>query len=180
MIPVYESVYIDKHEVFELLRNEVLWVNRDAPRDECFMATETLEYTYGKGFTRTYNSVPLHNLVQEIMDKLNSDFGCQYNVCFLNYYKSEKEQLGWHSDDSPEMDPTHPIAVVSFGATREIWIKEKEVTGNIPDDNKYKLENGSLFVMPSGFQETMLHKIPKADRPCGGRISLTFRKFIQI
>jgi hypothetical protein len=31
--------------------------------------------------------------------------------------------------------------------------------------------------MPAGFQIDNLHKIPKNDKPCGGRISLTFRKF---
>lgn len=50
-------------------------------------------------------------------------------------------------------------------------------TGNIPDEDKYLLADGSLFVMPSGFQKYYLHKIPKSDRECGGRISLTFRKY---
>lgn len=33
-------------------------------------------------------------------------------------------------------------------------------------------------IMPPKMQETHLHKIPKGDKPCGGRISLTFRKYI--
>ena len=88
--------------------------------------------------------------------------------------------MGWHADDSPEMDTTHPIAVVSFGAERFIWTKDKSCKGNIPDEDKYMLGDGSLFVMPAGFQENHLHKIPKSDRlDCGGRISLTFRKFVK-
>ena len=74
------------------------------------------------------------------------------------------------------MDQTHPIAVVSFGAERDIWVKEFNTKGNIPDDDKYLLENGSLFIMPAGFQQKYLHRIPKHNRPCGPRISLTFRK----
>lgn len=175
MKPEYTSKYTDN--IYDTLLNEVNWVNRDAPRDECFMSNIPLEYTYGNGFTRTYNSVEMHPAVLEIMNKLNSEFGTEYNVCFLNYYKSDKEHLGWHSDDSPEMDKDHAIAVISFGAERFIWCKDKDFKGNIPDEDKYLLEVGSLFVMPKGFQDVNLHKIPKNDRPCGGRISLTYRKY---
>jgi hypothetical protein len=75
------------------------------------------------------------------------------------------------------MDPEHPIAVVSFGAERYIWCKDKNYRGEIPGEDRYLLGSGSLFVMPKGFQDVNLHRIPKHDRPCGGRISLTFRKF---
>ena len=176
MKPEYLDCF-DNPELFERLRNEIPWTNRDAPRDECFMAFESLEYSYGKGFTRTYTSVDMNELVQTIMTHVNLITDSSYDICFLNYYKSDKEHLGWHADDSPEMDENHPIAVVSFGAERYIWVKENGVTGNIPDEDKYLLKDGSLFIMPPGFQKEYLHKIPKHDRPCGGRISLTFRKY---
>ena len=177
MKPNYVSNYIST-DLYESLRENVAWVNRDAPRDECFMSLTTAEYTYGNGFTRTYNSVDMNDDVKAIMEKLNSDFGTAYNVCFLNYYKSDKEHLGWHSDNSPEMDINHPIAVISFGAERYIWCKNMDFKGNIPDEDKYLLGSGSLFEMPAGFQRDNYHKIPKNDKPCGGRISLTFRKFV--
>lgn len=175
MKPIYINSYI-KDDLFDVLRSDVGWINKDAPRDECFMSPVPLEYTYGTGVTRTYKSLEMHPLVDGIMSELNKD-SCEYNVCFLNYYKNEREHLGWHSDDSPEMDPTHPIAVVSFGAERDIWVKMKGNKGNIPDEDKYTLGSGSLFIMPAGFQANHLHKIPKCDRVCGGRISLTFRRY---
>jgi alkylated DNA repair dioxygenase AlkB len=168
--------------LFEVLREEVPWVNRDAPRDECFMSVDTsLTYSYGNNnelreALHTYRAVPMHPKVLEILEKLNKDFGTSYNVCVLNYYKSEKQHLGWHADDSPEQDLDHPIAVVSFGAERYIYTKRKDFKGNIPDSDKYFLTNGSLFVMPGGYQKDHFHKIPKHDQPCGGRISMTFRK----
>jgi alkylated DNA repair dioxygenase AlkB len=176
MKPIYESRYIAE-SLYDRLIDEVPWVNRDAPRDECFMALEELEYTYGDKITRTYTSVSMNDMVKSMMNKLNEDFDCEYNICFLNYYKNEKEFLGWHADDSPEMDSNHPIAVISFGAEREIWTKKMGEKGVVPDENKYSLEDGSLFIMPAGFQENNLHRIPKCDRPCGGRVSLTFRKY---
>ena len=176
MKPEYISKYI-KTELFDKLMSDVPWLNKEAPRDECFMSLVPMEYTYGNGFTRTYKSVEMIDLVKETMNKLNSDFNTSHDICFLNFYKSEKEHLGWHADDSPEMDENHPIGVISFGAERFIWCKDKNLTGNIPNDNKYLLENGSLFTMPAGYQKDNLHRIPKNDRPCGGRISLTFRKY---
>lgn len=164
--------------LFDRLLREVKWENRDAPRDECFMSDVPLSYTYGKGdHARTYHSMEFHPDVKRIMETLNAHEGSQYNICFLNYYKSEREHLGWHSDDSPEMDPTHPIAVVSFGATRDIWIREKGAKGDVPQEDKYSLVDGSCWIMPAGMQGTHQHKIPKGDRKSGGRISLTFRRY---
>jgi alkylated DNA repair dioxygenase AlkB len=55
----------------------------------------------------------------------------------------------------------------------------KGIKGDIPDEDKFLLENGSLFIMPAGYQKDHVHKIPKHDRVCGGRISLTFRKYVE-
>ena len=176
MKAIYEKSYITE-SLYDKLIGEVPWVNRNAPRDECFMALEDLEYTYGEKIARTYTSVPMNDVVMSMMEKLNEDYNGLYNICFLNYYKSEKEYLGWHADDSPEMDPAHPIAVISFGAERYIWTKKMGEKGVVPDEDRYLLENGSLFIMPAGFQEGNLHRIPKHDRPCGGRVSLTFRSY---
>ncbi len=176
MKAIYKSGYITE-SIYDRLMTEVPWVNRDAPRDECFMASEELEYTYGEKITRTYNSVPFNKMVMSMMEKLNEDYDCGYDLCFLNYYKDEKEFLGWHADDSPEMDPAHPIAVISFGAERFIWTKKMGTKGVVPEEDRYLLGDGSLFIMPAGYQKDNLHRIPKHDRPCGGRVSLTFRKY---
>lgn len=180
---IYRKNYCEcdkQNNYFAMLRESVNWENREAPRAEYFMGFKAgIPYTYGEGpGERTYYSNEMIPLVNAIMQKLNLDFNSQYNICFLNYYASEKQHLGWHSDDSPSQDTTHGIAVVSFGADRWIYFKEKEYKGEIPEDNKYMLGNNTLFVMPPHMQETHLHKIPKGDKPCGGRISLTFRKYI--
>lgn len=112
------------------------------------------------------------------MNNLNEQFNTEYNVCFLNYYENEKQHLGWHADDSPEMDTNHPIAVISFGESRYIFVKDKFYKVEIPDEDKFLLNDGSLFIMPANYQEEHLHKIPKGDRVMNGRISLTFRKYI--
>jgi len=178
---VYRQNYIEGGlDYYGALRRSVNWENREAPRAEYFMGFKSgLPYTYGEGAgQRTYYSNEMLPIVKAIMEKLNDDFVCDFNICFLNYYENEKQHLGWHADDSPSQDTNHPIAVVSFGADRMIYIKEQSYKGEIPDTDKYILGDNTLFIMPARMQETHFHKIPKGDKPCGGRISLTFRKFI--
>ncbi len=157
------------------------WVSVTEARSECFMARSPgIAYTYGSGRgIRTYTSVEYSKYVQGIQDLSNySILKTAFNVCFLNKYDNDKQQLGWHADDSPGMDHDHPIAVLSFGQPREIWWRSNDQKGVIPLDQRQLLDNGSLFLMPPGMQRTHQHRIPKGDREMGMRISLTFRHYI--
>jgi alkylated DNA repair dioxygenase AlkB len=91
-------------------------------RRECFMSDEPKEYQYIENGP-IYESIPFHPLVKYIMNKINNEFGYKLDVCFLNFYIDKSKALGWHADDSPEIDQTQPIVVVSFGSEREIWWK---------------------------------------------------------
>lgn len=183
-LPTYDKDYIKRKDfdvtnVFTDLKTNLDWLKMTDTRFEYFMSKTDIEYTYGAGRgERTYKSKPFNDIVDAIMVKLNEDFNCKFDICFLNRYDNEKMWLGWHADDSPEIDIEHPIAVVSFGAEREIWIKEMGYKGDIPTENRYLLNNGSLFMMPTGFQKTHYHKIPKWHIPCSTRISLTYRKYV--
>lgn len=178
MKPEYKDKAINNPDevLEELLKLD--WLNATEARQEYFMSRLPRTYIYGKGiFAREYKSKDFSPEVERIMKDLNSQ-GLDYNICFLNRYNNQKNQLGWHADDSPTMDKGHPIAVVSFGAERDIWWRLQTDKGEVPEENRQKLGHGSLFVMPAGFQELYFHRIPKCDRACGIRISLTFRKYI--
>jgi len=169
----------DYGDIFNCLMN-LDWLQVTETRKEYFMSDVSREYTYGSGDgIRTYKSKPYHPCVSYMQNyHLNEIIPkCEFNVCFLNRYENEQNHLGWHSDNSPELDQTNPIAVVSLGTEREIWWKRKDVKGQIPESQKILLEHGSLFIMWAGFQDHFVHKIPKCDRKCGPRISLTFRKW---
>jgi alkylated DNA repair dioxygenase AlkB len=180
MKPTLIENYIPKPHlltIFSLL-NEVNWINiQNAPRYECFMSDLNIEYSYANE-QRKYISGLYHKIVKDILDKLNSEFNTSYNACFLNRYDNEKNHLGWHADDFTGSDLDHPIAVISFGVERYIWVKDKNFKGVIPQENRFLLTSGSLFIMPAGYQKDHLHRIPKHDRICGPRVSLTYRKFI--
>lgn len=166
----------------EVMKAELLgleWLTKRTARHEYFMADKDREYVYGNKGTgdEKYFSKPFSKEVNSLRQWLNIDLGTKFNVCFLNKYDDDKQHLGWHADDFEGMLQDEPIAVISFGAEREIWVKRKEETGTVPPEQRIKLQEGSLFLMPVGYQDTHFHRIPKHDRPCGWRISLTFRSF---
>lgn len=170
-------IYIDSFfegGLVERFENEVDWSDSQFARRESFMSDIEREYQYIENGP-IYKSKPFHPLVKEIMDKINQEYGYNLDVCFLNYYINQHKALGWHADDSHPINQEEPIAVVSFGEAREIWWKEFDYKGEIPLNQRQKLSDGSLFIMPSGMQSTHKHKIPKGDRNMGSRISLTYR-----
>ena len=157
------------------------WLAVTPVRREYFMSDTPRTYAY-KTYDgpRQYQSAAYTRPVDAIRQALNLKLGAAFNVCFLSRYDTMKNHLGWHADDSPETDRGHPIAVVSFGAVREIWWKPKLHKGPVPAEWRQELGHGSLFVMPAGFQDEYLHRIPKGDRERGVRISLTFRRYVGV
>ncbi len=173
----YYSLYSDLD--VEDLKKYVPWEKRTETRLECFMSETPRSYTYGKGKgEREYFSTNYSEVVLRLQERLNRDFGVAYNVCFLNRYDDQQMHLGWHADDSPNIDMNHPIAVISTGAEREIWVRPSGRSGIVPPEDRFLLQNNSLFIMPAGYQATHQHRIPKCDRKCGTRISLTFRRYL--
>ena len=150
------------------------WEDRGAPRRECFFSALGKPYTYGSGAgERTYWPKPAPDAMAELTAAAETACGCRFELCFANGYAGEREHLGWHADDSDEIDDGRPIAVMSLGAAREIWLKPK---GAGPETvEKILLPSGSLFVMAAGMQDTHVHRIPKNSAPCGFRVSLTWR-----
>jgi alkylated DNA repair dioxygenase AlkB len=187
-VPQLMGLDLANHYFYKLW-NTLHWIQHDkVPRREYYINDNNVPYSYGtEPYARTYNPQPstleishIRGLVEGHLWALTNK---HYNmdVCFLNGYKDGQDQLGWHSDNSPEMDDERPIVTVSLGAEREIWFRK--IPGTIRDVNdpveKLKLGHGSMAVMLPGMQDTHQHRIPKHDRPCGPRISLTFRGYVK-
>lgn len=173
-----KPTYVDNYyslSITDLL--DLPWLQETPNRQECFMSLIPRTYTYGKRTNaRTYSSIPFTDKVKALLYTLNATKA--YNACFLNKYDTDKQHLGWHSDDFPEMVHEHPIAVYSVGEPREIWWRLNNFKGEIPQENRQLLQDKSLFIMPANFQQSYQHKIPKGSKPMSMRISLTFRRFI--
>jgi alkylated DNA repair dioxygenase AlkB len=167
------------------------WSDRGAPRSEYYISRLNKPYTYGKGRgEREYQPQPATPFIDVLWWIAERYANCKFDVCFLNRYADQHQHLGWHADDSPEMDDYRPIVIVSFGAAREIWFRKtppSDVRGTTndvvmvddgqPSIHKLLLENGSIAIMAAGMQDTWQHRIPKHSAPCGERISLTFRGY---
>ncbi len=165
-------------DYFSDLWNGLPWERRDTtPRKECWMNDYNREYTYGAGRgIRTYYPVPWNTIADSIRKSIFEETGHWLDACFINGYNDHRDHLGWHADDSPEIDDNKPIAVVTFGAEREICFRPKGTKG--PHTGSVVLKNGSLLLMKPFMQNSWEHRIPKHSRPCGPRISLTYRGLV--
>lgn len=173
-------------KIFTVLSDDTVsgikWVKHpDAPRREAYFNDYPDPYTYGRGRgVRTYHPQTTWTPeLSEIRGRLEQEMGVKFEALFLNQYLHNREHLGWHADDSPEMDPDRPICVVSFGAERAIQFRPK-VDATSAGTASLRLKSGSLLVMEAGMQKTWEHRIPKSGTNVGARISLTFRGYLRL
>jgi alkylated DNA repair dioxygenase AlkB len=176
-VPIYYEAGFVSNDLFERLWTGLEWERRpDAPRRECWMNDFGAAYTYGRGAgVRTYEARSWNPLVLEVRDRLATMTGTAFEGCFVNGYEGPRDHLGWHADDSPEIDGNRPIGVVSLGSARNIMFREKGSS----ETESVLLEPGSLLLMKAGMQATHEHRIPKHAANCGARISLTFRGLVR-
>jgi len=178
MTPRYVPLFADPAD-YPQLKN-IDWVQREnTPRKEYWDTTAGEAYTYGRGRgVRTYQPNRSLEIVEKYRYLLKEEIGTYFEGCFLNKYDTKKDWLGWHSDDDTSINHEEPICVITFGQPREIQWKEIGSKG-IESIHSQMLEEGSLFVMPAGMQQTHYHRIPKmsfeSERP---RISMTFRALL--
>lgn len=175
-------------KAFKTLWDELDWVRHpNVPRREYYVHADEKPYSYGIAeYARTYESQSLHPELGALWSRTEAHYKMPFETCFLNGYDDGKDHLGWHSDDSPEMDDSRPIIIVTLGAEREIWFRRRPSTlqntpfgyGQLPVE-KLRLGHGSACEMRAGMQDTHQHRIPKGDREYGPRISLTFRGYVQ-
>ena len=168
----------DPDQALIRLQTDLDWERRgDTPRSEYYCNDHPNPYQYGKGIgRREYIPRPYTDTIMRIRNQLEAFTGTVFEVCFLNRYHDQKDQLGWHADNSHEMDDTRPIATISLGVEREIWFRAQDKT--VEGIEKVKLGHGSVCLMAAGMQDTHFHRIPKAGFLCGERISLTFRGYL--
>lgn len=179
---IYDETFMkdrnyDILEEFDYYMN-LEWDEFRKARKEIFFATVDAPYTYGTGeYAMTYTPRPMNRHVYELGCLIANSLRLYdaFELCFMNRYDDAQNALGWHADDAESIDHDRPIAVISLGAERELWTKP--IDGDNSTVEKFTLSSGSLLVMKPGMQQTHYHRIPKAGRIVGPRISLTYRGF---
>jgi alkylated DNA repair dioxygenase AlkB len=117
---------------------------------------------------------PFTPLLETIRAAVQTATGREFNSVLLNYYRNERDSMGMHSDDEPELGPEPAIASVSFGAARTFILKHKRTREAV----RLPLLDGSLLLMAGATQHNWLHGINKSAKALGPRVNLTFRKIL--
>jgi alkylated DNA repair dioxygenase AlkB len=139
------------------------------PRLTSFYGDEGIHYTYS-GLTMRGN--PWDGVMEEIRQQVQEKCHAPFNACLLNYYRDEKDSMGWHRDNEKALGHHPVIASVSFGAQRIFQFRNYK--DKIPVIS-VELEHGSLLLMRGETQRIWEHRLPKIVVPSGPRINLTFR-----
>lgn len=177
----FYSEFFSKEEsddFFKRLTEEVDWKQEPIvifgkqvmqPRLTAWFSDKDKVYSYsgitmqGTGWNKT---------LLEIKERIEKIAGVTFTGALLNFYRDEKDSMGWHKDDEKELGKNPVIGSVSFGAERTFKfqnIKEKELQTSII------LTHGSFLLMRGQTQHCWKHSIPKRTKPLGPRINITFR-----
>lgn len=131
------------------------------------------DYTYSG---LTLFTLPWTDLLLEIKRRVENVAEASFNNVLLNYYRDNRDSMGFHSDDEPELGPV--IASLSLGEERTFVLKHKLNKSAKPV--RLKLASGSLLLMKGETQRNWKHGIAKLTRPCGPRVNLTFRRIASV
>ena len=111
--------------------------------------------------------------------KLYRQLFCRYNFVLVNRYKDGNDKMGDHKDDEKELDPSVPIASLTFGAERDFIFKHQNKKINKIDDVKIILKDGMLLLMKNPTNSFWYHGLPQRKKCFEPRINLTFRKILK-
>jgi len=128
-------------------------------------------YTYS-GIKLT--PLPWTDLLLLIKKRVETVAGSSFNSVLLNYYRDNRDSMGFHSDDEPELGEKPVVASLSIGDERTFVMKHK--TEKFVKPVRLKLASGSLLLMKGDTQRYWQHGIAKEIRSCGPRVNLTFRR----
>ena len=117
--------------------------------------------------------LPWTPLVRSLLDAVESVTGDRFNSALLNYYRDERDSMGFHSDDEKELGTSPTIASLSLGQERELVFKHK--TKKLKPV-RLALPSGSLLVMKGPTQSNWKHGIEKSALHMGPRVNITFRQ----
>jgi len=107
-----------------------------------------------------------------LKEKIEREFGHQFNGVLLNLYRNNNDSVAWHRDKESRYGKRPVIASLSLGQTRNFDFRNRD-----HHQSKYSLPlpNGSLLIMKGDLQENWEHRIAKSTIPMKERINLTFR-----
>lgn len=167
-------------KLLQYLIDELLWRNESIslwgrkypqPRLIAWYGDPGASYTYS-GIT--LKPLPWNDSLKSVKRSVEDFSGFKFNSVLANYYRNNKDSMGFHSDDEPELGAHPVIASVSLGDERTLVLRHKKRKELSPV--KIRLASGSILLMKGTTQECWLHGVLKESLPCGPRVNLTFRR----
>ena len=179
-VSLYPSLYstTEADLLFTQLKKEIIWEQEEiemygqkykVPRLTAWYGDEGKKYTYS-GITA--NARSWTNNLKSIKQKLETAFQLNFNSVLLNFYRSGKDGVAWHSDNEPELGLDPVIGSVSFGQQRIFQMKHRIKK---TERQNIMLGHGDFLLMKGSTQHHWVHQIPKSKVDMGERINLTFR-----
>jgi alkylated DNA repair dioxygenase AlkB len=172
----------DPDEVLHELISDVPWQHHRIlvwgkmhfqPRLTAWYGDPDTVYTYS-GITLT--PLPWTDLLLDVKRRVETAIAASFNSVLLNYYRDNRDSMGFHSDFEPTLGQRPVIASVSLGEERTFILKHK--TNKLAKPVRLNLASGSLLLMKGETQRYWQHGVAKQIRPCGPRINLTFRRIL--
>lgn len=157
----------DQMTLFNTLRDTIAWEGSMAARRT---ASFGVPYNYAQ---MTYPAVPMHSALVPVVEQLYAALGVRFNNCLLNFYETGRSKMGFHADDTTNLQPGTGVAIVSLGYPRRLTYRTK---ADKTVQKAFMLQPGSMLYMGSDVQDQWVHAIKK-QKGVGPRISLTWRAF---
>ena len=134
------------------------------------------------GSVYAYSGIELHPapwtpMLLDIKTRIENAVGSAFNSVLLNYYRDNRDSIGFHSDNERELGEQPVIASLSLGEERTFILKHKRSKSLEPV--RLRLASGSLLLMKGDTQHFWRHGILKESRSCGPRVNLTFRTIVR-
>ena len=139
-----------------------------APRLTALYGEEDYVYSGMKKTTK-----PLTKVLDRLLTKVQAETLIPYNSILMNFYRSGRDSIGFHSDNEPELGENPVVGSISLGDSRIMTFKHNH-TGEIV---KVPLDNGDYLEMGSSVQPNWKHSIAK-NNSSDARVSLTFRSLV--
>ena len=153
----------------------VLWGrNYLQPRLSAWYGDPHARYRYSG---MTLEPLPWSSLLAQIRLRVETLSRHSFNSVLLNYYRDNRDSMGFHSDDEPELGEAPTIASVSVGHERTFILRHKARKDLSPV--RLRMKSGSLLLMTGPTQRFWVHGIPKESQRCGPRVNLTFRRIVR-
>lgn len=133
----------------------------------------------GKNYTYSgiqLTPLPWTQMLLDIKSRVEAVTHTGFNSVLLNYYRNQRDSMGMHSDDEPELGDRPILASLSLGEERTFILKHKRDKALKPV--RLQLESGSLLLMKGETQRYWKHGIDKETHPCAPRVNLTFRRIV--